>query len=63
MTPDELAKQKTFLEARLNAISMSNVYGRSLDEITALNLDHMKTERSLFAIERQIRDYIEGKSS
>lgn len=60
MTASELAERKTFLSRKLEAISMCNVYGKTNDDLIALNLDQIETQKELFAIERQIRDYIEG---
>lgn len=53
-----LAKRKTYLQARLQAIAISNVYGKSIDELTAMQVDKIDTERELNVIEGQIRHYI-----
>jgi hypothetical protein len=63
MTIQELAERKTLLSRKLEAISMCNVYGKSNDDLVALNLDQIETQKELFDVERQIRDYIEGKAA
>jgi len=62
MTAKELAERKTFLSRKLEEIAMCNVYGKSNDDLIALNLDEIETRKELFEVERQIRDYIEGRS-
>ena len=62
MTIKELAERKAFLRRRLEAISMCNVYGKTIDELTNINLSQIETQRELFDVESQIRDYIEGRA-
>lgn len=62
MTIEQLAERETFLQQRLEAITMCNVYGKKQEDLVALNLDQIKTQKELFDVERQIRDYIEGRS-
>lgn len=57
----ELAKRKVYLEMRLSGISMSNVYGKTIDELTELEIDRAQTRKELNQILLQIQQYEESK--
>ncbi len=54
----ELAREKIRLQQMLEAIAMTNVYGRSLDELTDLELKQIETRKRLIQVEREIAQYI-----
>lgn len=53
----DLAKRKTYLQARLQAIVMSNVYGKTLDQLTEVELDKMNTIKELNEVNGEINRY------
>ena len=63
MTIQELAERKTLLSQKLEAFSMCNVYGKSMEDLTALNLEQIKTQKEMFDVQKQIQDYIEGRAT
>jgi len=63
MTIEELAERKTLLSQRLQGIAMTNISGKSNDDLVALNLDQIKTQKELFEVEGKIGDYIEGRAA
>ncbi len=54
----ELAREKIRLQQMLEAIAMTNFYGRSLDELTDLALKQIETRKRLIQVEREIAQYI-----
>lgn len=63
MTIEQLAERRTILQQRLQAISLWNTYRQKHEDVVAVALDQVKTQKELFEAENKIRDYIEGRSS
>lgn len=60
--PRELAEERAKLQARLNGIAMWNTAGKTIDQLAEVELDKIETMRRLAEVNRQIDDYIEGRS-
>lgn len=61
MTPREMAEKRTRLMARLEAIAMWNTAGKTIDELTDVQLDKIETQRQLIEIDAVIAAYINGR--
>lgn len=62
MDIQDLAKRKTELMATLTAISMWNVLGASIEDLTKTEILKIETHRELSDIQKKIDDYVSGKT-
>lgn len=60
-TAFEMAEERTKLLATLEAISMWNTAGKSIDELTEVALQRIETDKRLHEVEAEIRAYVEGR--
>ena len=55
----EMAEERIKLVARLDAIAMWNIAGKTIDELTEVEIDKIETKRKLRAVEDEISAYIQ----
>lgn len=59
--PSEMARERTQLIATLEGIGMWNTYGKTVDELSEVALEKIETEKRLFEVDAEIRQYVEGR--
>ena len=61
MTLEEMAKEKVYLVARLQAFNAMNTYGLDTTALITLEMDRIETSRRMQETNKAIQEYIEGK--
>jgi hypothetical protein len=56
---EELAKRKTELKLTLQAISQCNVYGKTVSELTELEIQQINARKELHDVQAKIDAYIQ----
>jgi hypothetical protein len=61
MTVREMAETRVRLIARLEAIAAWNTYGKTIDELTDVQVDKIETQRKLAEVNAAIAAHIDGR--